>query len=100
MPVCSGLILVDQLLAPLIEAGVAPTIFAEVEANPSVATVHAGVVAAAAAGCDAVVAIGGGSPIDAGKAMAMLRAYVADRSSTTRSAIANTRLISRARACR
>ena len=40
--------------------------------EPSTADVEAGVTAARTGGCDLVVAIGGGSPLDAGKAIAAL----------------------------
>ena len=51
--------------------GVALQIFS-VGGEPSTADVEAGVLAARASGCDLVVAIGGGSPLDAGKAIAAL----------------------------
>ncbi len=43
-----------------------------VAGEPSTTDVEAGVTAARAGGCDLVVAIGGGSPLDAGKAIAAL----------------------------
>lgn len=43
-----------------------------VAGEPSTADVEAGVTAARTGGCDLVVAIGGGSPLDAGKAIAAL----------------------------
>ena len=49
-----------------------------VTAEPTVATVRAGVAAARDAGCDVVAAIGGGSTIDAGKAIAALLANGGD----------------------
>ncbi len=52
-------------------AGVAVQIFS-VPAEPSTGDVESGVLAARAGGCDLVVAIGGGSPLDAGKAIAAL----------------------------
>ena len=44
----------------------------EVHGEPQVDTVRAGVAAARAAACDVVIAVGGGSAIDAGKAIAAL----------------------------
>jgi alcohol dehydrogenase class IV len=70
--------LVARVVEPLAAAGITAELFTSVEANPLAATVHAGVAAAYAAGCDAVVAIGGGSAIDAAKAMAILHAHPGD----------------------
>lgn len=47
-------------------------IFSQVKANPSEVEVQAGVEAYRSAGCDGVVALGGGSPLDAGKAIALM----------------------------
>lgn len=47
-------------------------IFDQVENNPSVETVEAGGRLAREEGCDYVIAIGGGSPLDAAKVMAVL----------------------------
>ncbi len=58
-----------RLLSPL-EA----TVFAEAEENPSIATVDRGAEACRQAGAEVVVGLGGGSAIDAAKAMAMLQA--------------------------
>ena len=52
-------------------AGLTVQIFS-VAGEPSTTDVEAGVTAARAGGCDLVVAIGGGSPLDAGKAIAAL----------------------------
>ena len=49
------------------------TLFADTEENPSIATVDRGPGLCREAGCDIVVAIGGGSPLDAAKAIAMLQ---------------------------
>lgn len=49
------------------------TLFDETEENPSIATVDRAAAICAEAGCQAVLAIGGGSVIDAAKAVAMLQ---------------------------
>ena len=70
--------LVDALQA----AGVEHAIFSEVRADPDIATVERALALARAAGCDAVIGLGGGSSLDAAKALAArlsspvtLRAY-------------------------
>jgi alcohol dehydrogenase class IV len=59
-------------LALLEEAGLAPVPFAEVEPNPLPRHVEAGAAAYRKGGCDAVVGFGGGSALDAAKAVALL----------------------------
>jgi alcohol dehydrogenase class IV len=61
---------VDRACENLQAAGVTPTVFSGVVANPTFAVVDAGVAALRAADCDVVVGIGGGSPLDAAKAIA------------------------------
>ena len=46
-------------------AGVKWTLFGEVEPNPSITTVEKGLAVYQAQGCDGLVAVGGGSPMDA-----------------------------------
>ena len=53
-------------------AGVKWTLFSEVEPNPSVGTVQKGLALYTKEGCDSLVAVGGGSPIDAAKAIGLL----------------------------
>lgn len=62
----------DELSTLLQSANVAVTIFAEVEAEPSLATVERGRQVWAESHCDLVVAAGGGSALDVGKAIAAL----------------------------
>lgn len=61
----------EPLLARLREAGVAATCFVT-EGEPTIATVGAGLARATDAGCDSVIGFGGGSAIDAAKAIAIL----------------------------
>jgi alcohol dehydrogenase len=60
--------------AHLDAAGMPHTLFDEVEEDPGVRAVTAGVEAFAEAGCDLVVALGGGSPMCAGKGIALVAA--------------------------
>ena len=59
------------LLDLLRQSELTPTVFA-VSGEPTVDLARAGVAQARLAGCDQVIAIGGGSVLDAGKAIAML----------------------------
>lgn len=59
-------------------AGVETVLFAEVEANPLLTTVNAGGEAARKNGCDMIVALGGGSVMDAAKAIAVVAANGGD----------------------
>ncbi len=52
--------------------GVAPQVYAEVRENPTNVEVEAGAAAFHAAQCDGVIALGGGSALDCGKAIAVL----------------------------
>jgi alcohol dehydrogenase class IV len=60
---------VAPVLNALKEAGLAVTVFSEVEPDPTIAIVMAGIEQLRASGATAVLAVGGGSPIDAAKAM-------------------------------
>ena len=60
---------VAPVLTALQEAGLAVTVFSEVEPDPTIAIVMAGIEQLRASGATAVLAVGGGSPIDAAKAM-------------------------------
>ncbi len=61
-----------DVLAALAKNGQTATVFDRVTPNPTVACVREGVALLAAAGADCIVAIGGGSPMDAAKAIATL----------------------------
>lgn len=58
----------DQLDAE----GIAYEIFSDIKANPTIENVQAGVAAYKAASADCIVAIGGGSPMDTSKAIAII----------------------------
>jgi alcohol dehydrogenase class IV len=60
---------VEKLLA---KAGVAVVLYDEVESDPSVTTVDRGAGTARQEKCDLVVGLGGGSPMDAGRAIAAM----------------------------
>lgn len=62
---------VEQLAAPLASAGIATAVFSDVRPDPTVANVEAGLAVLLAHGAEAIVAVGGGSPIDAAKAIAL-----------------------------
>jgi len=62
----------ERTVQELSQAGVDSVIFDKVQANPHKETVEAGAQAAVMEGCDFVVALGGGSVMDAAKLMAML----------------------------
>lgn len=62
----------DRTIAELKTAGADGVVFDKVQANPHKETVEAGAAMAVKEGCDFVVALGGGSVMDAAKLMAML----------------------------
>jgi alcohol dehydrogenase len=61
---------VEKVKGVLQEEGISCTHFHGVEADPSVETVEAGAELARSGGCDFVIGLGGGSPMDAAKAVA------------------------------
>jgi alcohol dehydrogenase class IV len=65
----SSLGLVDKVKEQLSQAGIQTTIFDEVEPDPSLQTVQKGVAVMNRYGPDLIVAVGGGSVMDAAKAM-------------------------------
>ena len=67
-----GLPLVQEVLAALSAAGLAPAVFSEVNGNPTGSEVGAGCQAYRAGGHDGVLAIGGGSAMDVGKTIAVM----------------------------
>ena len=64
----------DYLLKPLNEAGIDSIIFSDVEYNPTIKTVDRAAEQFKNENCDGVIAVGGGSPIDAGKTVGVLAA--------------------------
>lgn len=62
----------DRLTAQLDKAGVAYAVFNRVEPNPLKSTVNAGGRFAREHGCDFIIALGGGSCMDAAKAIALM----------------------------
>ena len=60
------------VLGRLAEAGLAAEVFSDVRSNPTGDNVAQGVERFRAAGCDGVIALGGGSALDAGKAIALM----------------------------
>jgi alcohol dehydrogenase len=63
---------VARLLAPLQEGGMEIAVFDGVQPDPTVQNVRDGLALYRSSGAEAVVAIGGGSPLDAGKAISIL----------------------------
>lgn len=66
-----GLGFFDELISLLKKCGRGVTVFADVEGNPTTKHVNAGAEVYRAAKCDFVVGVGGGSPLDAAKAIAL-----------------------------
>jgi alcohol dehydrogenase len=64
--------LVDQITGSLTAAGFQVSVFAQVRGNPTVRDVEAALAVALAADAQALVALGGGSVIDVGKAVGLL----------------------------
>jgi alcohol dehydrogenase class IV len=62
----------DRVVSLLEAAGVDATLFEEVEHDPDVTTIDAGRALCRASGCDVLVGLGGGSAMDAAKAIAGL----------------------------
>jgi alcohol dehydrogenase class IV len=70
--IMAGLGLVAKVEGLLAEHGITSAVYAGVNSEPVVEYVQEGLGAYREAGCDFVVAVGGGSPIDAAKAIAAL----------------------------
>ncbi|MCK4898656.1 MAG: iron-containing alcohol dehydrogenase, partial [Anaerolineales bacterium] len=64
--------LVDKVTGPLCAAGIAYSIFDDIEPNPKTTTILRGAEVMKEAQSNVVVALGGGSPLDAAKAVAVM----------------------------
>lgn len=64
--------LLDDLLASLEEKGIGFSIFDQVVPNPRIETIGMGADFYSSKGCDSIVAVGRGSPIDAAKAIGIV----------------------------
>jgi alcohol dehydrogenase len=67
--------LVEPVVARLAEAGLATVIFDDVAPNPRDTSVDLGAQVAASEGCDVLVAVGGGSPMDTAKAIGVVATH-------------------------
>ncbi len=66
---------VQKAIDYLCTAGIKTDVFTEIEANPSVATVEKATKAYKESGADFIIALGGGSPMDVGKAVGVVAKY-------------------------
>lgn len=71
-PGLAGTPMLAAMLADCRKAGLGAELFSEVKPNPTGGTVEAGLAAFRAGGHDGVVAVGGGSAMDAGKVIAFM----------------------------
>lgn len=71
-PGLAGLDFVQAMVAGLQAAGLAARVFADIKANPTGANVRDGIKAYQAGDHDGAIVVGGGSALDAGKAIALL----------------------------
>lgn len=71
-PVLAGLPMIDQVRQLLRGAGLQPGLFSSIRSNPTGENVDEGVAYYRDNGHDGIIAIGGGSALDAGKAVALM----------------------------
>ena len=71
-PGLAALPLVQKIVENCLVAGVPLMVFSEIKGNPTGRNVSDGVATFKAHGCDGVIALGGGSALDAGKAIALM----------------------------
>lgn len=64
----------DKVTASIEAAGLKAVVYDQVPSDPDIPSVDNGVVLAKAEGCDVIVALGGGSPLDAAKGVSMMLA--------------------------
>ena len=67
--------LVDRVLSVLGEAGIVHVLFDRVTPDPTEPDVFAGLEAYRTGGCDGIIALGGGSPLDAAKLVQLLTSH-------------------------
>ena len=77
-PGLAGLDMVASTVKQAAADGIAATLFSDIRPNPVSANIAAGVAALRTAGCDGVIAFGGGSSLDAGKTIALAAAQPDD----------------------
>lgn len=71
-PGLAALPMIQGVVENCLVAGVPLTVFSEIKGNPTGRNVSDGVAVFRAHGCDGVIAFGGGSALDAGKAIALM----------------------------
>ncbi|WP_299591165.1 iron-containing alcohol dehydrogenase [uncultured Microbulbifer sp.] len=71
-PGLAALPMIQSVVENCLVAGVPLTVFSEIKGNPTGTNVSDGVAVFKAHGCDGVIAFGGGSALDAGKAIALM----------------------------
>ncbi len=64
--------ILDCLISPLKKAGIETVVYDDVEVNPTVQTVDKAYALYSDANCQGIIAVGGGSPMDAGKSAGVL----------------------------
>jgi alcohol dehydrogenase class IV len=67
--------LMDRVLAVLGEAGIVHVLFDRVKPDPTEPDIFAGLEAYRTGGCDGIIALGGGSPLDAAKLVQLLTSH-------------------------
>lgn len=77
-PGLANLPMVTDAITVMDTEGLPATLFSEMKPNPVSRNVFDGVAAIRAAGCDGVIAFGGGSSLDAGKAIALMATQLED----------------------
>lgn len=70
--------LLEQVLAPMEEAGLEVVLFQDAQVNPTDEDVKAGAARYREAGCDIIIALGGGSRMDAAKGIRVLTTHTGD----------------------
>ena len=71
-PGLAALPLTQSVVESCLVAGIPLTVFSQIKGNPTGTNVQDGVAVFRAHGCDGVIAFGGGSALDAGKAIALM----------------------------